>query len=257
MAENRTCNCCARGRHRETGLSPPVKYFYWPFHGGTSFVVHLCCLCLVFLMLLRLFIAALWSPAGKAWPLGSCWWCLLYFCYFPMRYPGSGGVHVLDCIVSWSLPPLLLCYLNNNGVIHPETLCADAKWPSFLFCSKRVFKYRKNATSSFCGFARATQVWLPVNHNAGGEFNDANALGRSLYWCQAIKIGTRTTSARECSHCWIRLSITSGNWVRCSKRITRFCELGSCQSNVYTSWGYEWLQKSKDLVKACFENVNI
>ena len=26
---------------------------------------HLCFLCLVFLMLLRLFIAALWSPAGK------------------------------------------------------------------------------------------------------------------------------------------------------------------------------------------------
>ena len=26
----------------ETGLSPPVKYFYWPFQGGTSFVDHLC-----------------------------------------------------------------------------------------------------------------------------------------------------------------------------------------------------------------------
>ena len=26
---------------------------------------HLCCLCLVFVMLSRLFIAALWSPAGK------------------------------------------------------------------------------------------------------------------------------------------------------------------------------------------------
>ena len=23
---------------RETGLSPPVKYFYWPFQGGASFV---------------------------------------------------------------------------------------------------------------------------------------------------------------------------------------------------------------------------
>ena len=33
---------------------------------------HLCFLCLVFFMLLRLFIAALWSPAGKgltSWPL--------------------------------------------------------------------------------------------------------------------------------------------------------------------------------------------
>ena len=49
----------------EIGLSPPVKYFNWPFQGGTSFVDHLCYLCLVIVMLLHLFIAALWSPAGK------------------------------------------------------------------------------------------------------------------------------------------------------------------------------------------------
>ena len=56
---------CKNSWCRETGLSPPVKYFYWPFQDGTSFVDHLCFLSLVFLMLLRLFIAALWSPAGK------------------------------------------------------------------------------------------------------------------------------------------------------------------------------------------------
>ena len=50
---------------RETSLSPPVKYFYWPFQGGISFVDHLCYLCFVFVMLSRLFIAALWSPEGK------------------------------------------------------------------------------------------------------------------------------------------------------------------------------------------------
>ena len=49
----------------ETGLSLPVKYFYWQFQGGTSFVDHLCYLCLLFVMLLRLFIGALWSPAGE------------------------------------------------------------------------------------------------------------------------------------------------------------------------------------------------
>ena len=45
--------------------------------------------------------------------------CLMRFCYFPMWYPGSGVV--IDCIVSWSLPSLLLCnekhdlfsFLNN------------------------------------------------------------------------------------------------------------------------------------------------
>ena len=42
-----------------------VKYFYWPFQGGTSFVDHLCYFCLVFVMLLPTFIAALWSPEGK------------------------------------------------------------------------------------------------------------------------------------------------------------------------------------------------
>ena len=58
---------------------------------------HLCFLCLVFPMLLRLFIAAFWSPAGK----GRTSWLLLMFivfCYFPMWYSGSGVV--LDCIVS-------------------------------------------------------------------------------------------------------------------------------------------------------------
>ena len=59
---------------------------------------HLCFLCLVFLMLLRLFIATLWSPAEK----GLTSWLFLVmfivFCYFPMCYPGAGVV--LDCIVS-------------------------------------------------------------------------------------------------------------------------------------------------------------
>ena len=35
------------------------------YQGGISFVDHLCYFCFVFVMLLRLFIAALWSPAGK------------------------------------------------------------------------------------------------------------------------------------------------------------------------------------------------
>ena len=34
-------------------------------------------------------------------------------------------------------------------------------------------------------------------------------------------------------------------------------ELGSCLSNVCHSCGYELLQKSKDSLKAWFENVNI
>ena len=36
------------GWRRETGLGRPVKYFYRPFQGGTSFVNHLFYLCFVF-----------------------------------------------------------------------------------------------------------------------------------------------------------------------------------------------------------------
>ena len=62
-------------------------------------------------------------------------------------------------------------------------------------------------------------------------------------------------------HVWLAVnhstSINSGKWVRYSKRIAWASELGSCQSNLLNSVGYEPLQKSKDLLKDCFKNVNI
>ena len=48
-------------------FKPSSKIFYWPFQGGTSFV-DLLCFCSVSCLLClcaRLFICALWSPAGK------------------------------------------------------------------------------------------------------------------------------------------------------------------------------------------------
>ena len=52
--------------HLKTSLSPPVKHFYRPFQCGASFVDHLCYFCLVLLCFhARLFVDALWSPAGK------------------------------------------------------------------------------------------------------------------------------------------------------------------------------------------------
>ena len=42
-----------------------LNHYVGPVMSGTSFVDHLCYLCLVFVMLSRLFIAALLSPAGK------------------------------------------------------------------------------------------------------------------------------------------------------------------------------------------------
>ena len=68
---------------------------------------------LVCLILSRLFIAALWSPAGKglsSWPMLVM---VIVFLYFPMWYPGLGVV--LDCIVSLSLSSFLLFYLCTTS----------------------------------------------------------------------------------------------------------------------------------------------
>ena len=56
-----------------------------------------------------LFLAALWSPDGKGWPLCS-FVCdvFLYFCRFSIWCPVSGVV--FDGIDSWSVPSSLLCY---------------------------------------------------------------------------------------------------------------------------------------------------
>ena len=62
---------------------------------------HLCYLCLVIVMLLRLFIAALWSPTGKglsSWLLFVMFIVVLLVSDHPMWYSGSGVV--LDCIDS-------------------------------------------------------------------------------------------------------------------------------------------------------------
>ena len=72
----------ARLAHIEIGLSPPAKYFFWPFQGSTSFVDHLFYSCLVFVTFSRLFISALWSPEGKwltSWLLFVMFIVILFF----------------------------------------------------------------------------------------------------------------------------------------------------------------------------------
>ena len=77
---------------RETGLSPPVKYFYWSFQGGTSFVDHLSYFCLCLLCFrASVFLDALWSPAGKgltSWL--SCVMSKCLFVTFPCDILGQG-----------------------------------------------------------------------------------------------------------------------------------------------------------------------
>ena len=124
--------------HCETGLSPPVKYFYWPCQGGTSFVGHLCYSCFVFVSWstseLRVMFAR--CETGLSPPLNIfyitfqgctsfvdhlCYfclflcfrvrlfidlWCLILKLSLSHWYPGSGVV--LGCIDSWSLSFFLL-----------------------------------------------------------------------------------------------------------------------------------------------------
>ena len=76
--------------------------------GGTSFVDHLCYLCLVFVMHLRLFIAALWSHAGKgltSWPLFVMFNCV--FVTFPCGILGQA------CYLFVPIPDL--CRLSYIG----------------------------------------------------------------------------------------------------------------------------------------------
>ena len=67
-----------------------TKIFCRPFQGCTYFVDHLCYLCLVFVMLSRLFLAALWSPVGKeltSWLLIGMFNCV--FVTFPCGILGQ------------------------------------------------------------------------------------------------------------------------------------------------------------------------
>ena len=67
---------------RVPGLSPTVKYFYWPFQSGASFVDR----CVIYVLCLSCFRICSLLPCGhlkgKGWPLGSCLWYLLCFCFF-------------------------------------------------------------------------------------------------------------------------------------------------------------------------------
>ena len=79
----------------------PVKYFLLTIPRRYFFVDHLYCLCLEFVMLSGLFIAALWSPARKGLTSCCCLWCLFVI----LSFWGSGVVP--DCIDSWSLTSFL------------------------------------------------------------------------------------------------------------------------------------------------------
>ena len=77
-------------------------YWEWQFVDLLCFCSVLCLLCLC----VRLFICALWSPAGKGLTSGLSFLVSTVSLLLSHWYPGSGVV--LDCIDSWSLHPYLL-----------------------------------------------------------------------------------------------------------------------------------------------------
>ena len=102
---------------RETGLSPPVKYYtdlskavllLWIFY-----VFILSCVCYVFVHVCLYVLCG--HLLGKGWPICSRLWCLSVSLSLSHWYPGSGVV--LDCIDSWSLHPYLL------NLIPPKVSC--------------------------------------------------------------------------------------------------------------------------------------
>ena len=120
----------------------PVKYFYWPFQGGASFLDHLCYFCLIFCYAFMR--VCLLMPCrhllGKGWPFGSRLLCLTVKLSLSHWYPGSGVV--LDCIDSWYLHSYLLSL--DMGVCECGFLLSGASqyviWylPSFLLCLQFV-----------------------------------------------------------------------------------------------------------------------
>ena len=120
------------GWRRETGLSPPVKYFtdrskpvllLWIFYVFLSYV------CYGFVRV------CLFVPCGhllgKSWPLGSHLWCITVSLSLSNRYPGSGVV--LDCIDSWSLHPYLLLPLNSFHARIQKVLSGAPKFLTSCF----------------------------------------------------------------------------------------------------------------------------
>ena len=99
---------------------------------------------LVFFMLLRLFIAALWSPAGKgltSWLLFVMFNC---FCHFHMWYPGSGVVFDL-CHISYfsyfSTKTYVLDTQKNGLNEHPNHMIKLMGKKIFTFYALKMFTY--------------------------------------------------------------------------------------------------------------------
>ena len=121
-------------------FKPSSKIFYWPFQGGTSFV-DLLCLCSVLCLLClcaRLFICALWSPAGKgltswlSFVVSNC-----EFVTFPLVSWVRCGTWLYRFLI---FHPYLLCLINQSLAMS-QTMSAFVFWSmAKTQCSFKYFE---------------------------------------------------------------------------------------------------------------------
>ena len=119
-------------------FKPSSKLFYWPFQGGTS-LVDLLCFCSVLCLLClcaRLFICALWSPAGKGLTSGLSFVVSAVNLSLSHWYPGSGVV--LDCIDSWTLHPYLLWFCFIISWTTMEVSLTPTECKIYSLCATRL-----------------------------------------------------------------------------------------------------------------------
>ena len=140
---------------RETGLSPPIKYFYWPFQGGTAFVVFMSCVCHDFASV-RCCLVVTWRERADLLAL------VCEFVTFPF------GV-VLDRINSWSLPSFLPClkplgleswYLVSSMI----NLRASTKFAQIIHLVQKLATSQKALVDFYQGCSNYIPVakWWPL-----------------------------------------------------------------------------------------------
>ena len=138
---------------RETDFSPLVKYFYWPFQGGSfcgSFMLFLSCFCYAFVRVCLLMSCG--HLLGKSWPLGSRFWCLIVkFVTFPL----VSWVRCGDWLYRFSIvneQSVTVWYMSVTVCDQSVTVCEGSKivsasssrWSKAIFKSSELFN-KQNA----------------------------------------------------------------------------------------------------------------
>ena len=144
-------------------FKPSSKIFYWLFQGSTFLWI----ICVIYVLCLSCFRDCSLLPCGylkgNGWPLGSCLWCLLWFCYFPFGILG----HVWYLIVL--IPdPCCLTYFQHfspgrdtlpaASFLFNETILIDWKLLNRYFCKQCRSRWNAAECSISSGSAQFAKI---------------------------------------------------------------------------------------------------